>query len=58
MITPAKMATPPRFGVGVMCDVRPLGWAISFFILETLTREGIAKKVTQKEKMIAIPIRI
>jgi hypothetical protein len=58
MITPAKIATPPRFGVGWVWEVRPLGRAVKFFSLEILTIGGMEKKVTAKEKMTDVIIRI
>lgn len=45
------MATPPRFGIDPSCEVRPFGKAKRFFILETVTIEGMAYKEMARAKI-------
>lgn len=38
-------AIPPRFGMELVCDVRPLGVSVRFFNLEIFTTDGMIKQV-------------
>ena len=47
-VKPAKIAIPPRFGVGSVCEVRLLGSATRPLYLETLAIVGVEKQVIRK----------
>lgn len=40
-------AIPPRFGMELVCDVRPLGVSVRFFDLEIFTIDGMINQVRQ-----------